>query len=372
MARTDTCGTCRFFQMATDRFSADPAGHCHRMPPLSAGRGLISAFPITTASMWCGEHRPAPLRTGDDRVTLDLRFEPLDAAPPVGQAGFEPARFMVVPSMGEITIEFGARSGAHIEAAPTEERGFETELHDRTVWRAMDLSSRLAEVALGTGTVTLDNRDDRESREDRMVEIERDPVTGEPTVWCDPEIADIVRALNAGGVKTVASCSGHGVQPAIIALADGREIIIARDWEQARAFERMFPRLDGMVSGPFQVGSFVSASGMTLWGKFDADLIPDSWWRGIAHWIDNRARGFNEVIGVPTGGDRLAAALKPFCRPGKGFGRLIVDDVLTTGDSIRRLMTEPGDRGFVLLARGPLPPNVEALLTLDAGKSDVR
>ena len=67
-----------------------------------------------------------------------------------------------------------------------------------------------------------------ESRESRMVTLRRKP-DGTPAVWCDPEIADLVSALNAGGVPTVASCSGHGERPGNIALADGRELIIAKD-----------------------------------------------------------------------------------------------------------------------------------------------
>lgn len=62
-------------------------------------------------------------------------------------------------------------------------------------------------------------------REAQMVVLERD-ATGRPTVWCDPEIADLVRALNAGGVRTIASCSGHGEKNGSILLADGRELVI--------------------------------------------------------------------------------------------------------------------------------------------------
>ncbi len=77
-------------------------------------------------------------------------------------------------------------------------------------------------------------------RESQMVVIDRDE-TGWPSIWCDPEIADIVRALNKGGVKTVASCSGHGFRPGNIALADGRELIVARDFTEARKIGKMFP-----------------------------------------------------------------------------------------------------------------------------------
>lgn len=75
-----------------------------------------------------------------------------------------------------------------------------------------------------------------ESRESRMVTLRRKP-DGTPAVWCDPEIVDLVSALNAGGVPTVASCSGHGERPGNIALADGRELIIAKDYAEARAIE---------------------------------------------------------------------------------------------------------------------------------------
>lgn len=44
--------------------------------------------------------------------------------------------------------------------------------------------------------------------------------------WC---IHHIVAALNAGGVETVASCCGHGVQEGRIDLADGRVLKIVKN-----------------------------------------------------------------------------------------------------------------------------------------------
>lgn len=76
-----------------------------------------------------------------------------------------------------------------------------------------------------------------DNAEEQMIVIERNRV-GMPTVWCDPEIADLIRALNTAGIRTVASCSGHGQRPGCIALADGRELIIARDYSEARLIER--------------------------------------------------------------------------------------------------------------------------------------
>jgi hypothetical protein len=39
-------------------------------------------------------------------------------------------------------------------------------------------------------------------------------------------IADIVAALNAANIETVASCCGHGAELATIALTDGRDLIL--------------------------------------------------------------------------------------------------------------------------------------------------
>lgn len=52
---------------------------------------------------------------------------------------------------------------------------------------------------------------------------------GRDGVWCDPCLAPIVQALNAGGIRTVASCCGHHARIGSIALADGRTIHICPD-----------------------------------------------------------------------------------------------------------------------------------------------
>jgi len=83
-----------------------------------------------------------------------------------------------------------------------------------------------------------------QSRESSMVVLEQGP-DGTPTVWCDPEIADLVSALNKAGIRTVASCSGHGHRPGNIMLADGRELVIARDFDEARKIDAMFPGING-------------------------------------------------------------------------------------------------------------------------------
>lgn len=82
------------------------------------------------------------------------------------------------------------------------------------------------------------------SRESLMVVLERDE-HGKPTVWCDPEIADLVSALNGSGVRTIASCSGHGKRPGNIVLADGRELVIARSFEESRIVDSIFQGING-------------------------------------------------------------------------------------------------------------------------------
>ena len=59
--------------------------------------------------------------------------------------------------------------------------------------------------------------------------------------FCDPCIAPIVSALNAAGIRTVASCCGHGFRPGWIALIGGRSLILARSQEETAAIQRMFP-----------------------------------------------------------------------------------------------------------------------------------
>jgi hypothetical protein len=128
------------------------------------------------------------------------------------------------------------------------------------------------------------------SRESRMVVIERN-ADGLPTVWCDPEIADIVAALNSAGIKTVASCSGHGHRPAQIAMADGREIMIVNS-EDAKALGQLWPTdINGVArpntpaqSKPGDAGSFhngtdhvLDATQMIEPSEKAGELVPVAW-----------------------------------------------------------------------------------------------
>lgn len=65
--------------------------------------------------------------------------------------------------------------------------------------------------------------------------------------WC---IHQIVAALNAGGVRTVACCCGHGRTPGRIDLADGRILTITMPNTKASEPEPSAPdRRTGKQSG---------------------------------------------------------------------------------------------------------------------------
>jgi len=61
----------------------------------------------------------------------------------------------------------------------------------------------------------------------------------------DPEIQRLVQILNDGGIQTIASCSGHGERPPTIALKDGREILVLRNFEEARSLDKLWPDING-------------------------------------------------------------------------------------------------------------------------------
>lgn len=70
-------------------------------------------------------------------------------------------------------------------------------------------------------------------REAKMLPL---PISGH----CDPCLHRLISALQLSGFDTVASCCGHKFRPSRIALADGREIIIARDFEESALINKIF------------------------------------------------------------------------------------------------------------------------------------
>jgi orotate phosphoribosyltransferase len=116
----------------------------------------------------------------------------------------------------------------------------------------------------------------------------------------------------------------------------------------------------------FQSGMFKLASGTVSRFKIECDALTPNDWEALAEQIANRCEEFGAVLGVPTGGEPLAEALKGYRSRG---ALLVVDDVLTTGDSILATLRHHrnylgGVTGWVVFARGPCPAGVHALFQM--------
>lgn len=105
---------------------------------------------------------------------------------------------------------------------------------------------------------------------------------------------------------------------------------------------------------------FISAAGLPLTWKIECDALTAEDWRTIAFVCAKQIPTFGSVIGVPRGGLIFACEMKRYATNGLP---LIVDDVWTTGKSMRAIATKfPIWRGLVAFARGPLPPNVYSFM----------
>lgn len=113
----------------------------------------------------------------------------------------------------------------------------------------------------------------------------------------------------------------------------------------------------------FRLGNFRSHSGLDLSFKIECDDLTYSDIEAVASVLGTI--GFREVIGVPRGGLRLAAAMGPY-KDTRSDRTLIVDDVLTTGTSMEevRTKTEGPVIGAVIFARGPVPGWIIPMFTL--------
>lgn len=103
----------------------------------------------------------------------------------------------------------------------------------------------------------------------------------------------------------------------------------------------------------FKVGEFTSAAGLRLPWKVDCDALTDEDWQGVAVMVSTRFT-FGLVEGVPTGGNKFAKAMEQYIN-GWSTELLIVDDVLTTGQSMERHRAGREAFGIVLFARGICP-----------------
>ncbi len=115
----------------------------------------------------------------------------------------------------------------------------------------------------------------------------------------------------------------------------------------------------------FQFGWFAGHAGFQLPWKMDCDAWTDESLTGVADLLQWKF-AFSEVHAVPSdekpprnpAGPRLARIMRERCAFNEGYPPLIVDDVLTTGGSMRafrevvmRNRQDVTPIGFVLLSR---------------------
>jgi orotate phosphoribosyltransferase len=120
----------------------------------------------------------------------------------------------------------------------------------------------------------------------------------------------------------------------------------------------------------FQTGDFTLASGAKSRWKIECDALSADDWAGLAAIAVQHLPPFGAVMGVPRGGIPFADALRPYATSGP---TLIVDDVWTSGGSMRKFLAEQRFNplhnmddviGLVAFARNPPEPWVTALFQM--------
>jgi hypothetical protein len=116
----------------------------------------------------------------------------------------------------------------------------------------------------------------------------------------------------------------------------------------------------------FQHGEFTLHSGSISDYKIECEALTPSDWDALARIIKVRIPAFGAVYGVPRGGVPLQEALTPFATGNELDPVLIVDDVYTTGASMREAAKQSRWNGPVLgvvvFAREPvIEPWVQAV-----------
>jgi len=120
----------------------------------------------------------------------------------------------------------------------------------------------------------------------------------------------------------------------------------------------------------FKSVDFKSHSGLELKWKIECDALSDPEWFTISQMIMEITSPFKEAIGIPRGGTKLGNLLNQYGTGKKEDPILLVDDVLTTGESMKEFKTKrtwrnPADYiGWVVFARTNTPDWVTALFQM--------
>ena len=121
----------------------------------------------------------------------------------------------------------------------------------------------------------------------------------------------------------------------------------------------------------FQSIDFTSHSGLDLSWKIEMDALSDPEWFTIKKMIMELTPPFKEAVGIPTGGTKLGDLLNEHGTGKEEDPICIVDDVLTTGESMEYFLTQYQRNrrpftviGWVVFARGQCPGWVTSLFQM--------
>ena len=121
----------------------------------------------------------------------------------------------------------------------------------------------------------------------------------------------------------------------------------------------------------FKSGDFKSHSGLDLSWKIEMDALSDSEWFTIKKMIMEHAPPFREAVGIPEGGVKLGSLLNEHATGDEKDPVCIVDDVLTTGESMEYFLSQYQRNrrpfmaiGWVVFARGLCPDWVRPLFQM--------
>ena len=120
----------------------------------------------------------------------------------------------------------------------------------------------------------------------------------------------------------------------------------------------------------FQSVDFKSHSGLELKWKIECDVISDPEWVTISQMIMEISPPFKEAIGIPRGGVKLGDLLNVHGTGKRTDPICIVDDVITTGESMNdfkrtKHWREPTEYiGWVVFARTTPPDWVNVLFQM--------
>ena len=121
----------------------------------------------------------------------------------------------------------------------------------------------------------------------------------------------------------------------------------------------------------FQSIDFKSHSGLDLSWKIEMDALSDPEWFTIKKMIMELTPPFKEAVGIPQGGIKLGDLLNEHGTGKEEDPICIVDDVLTTGESMEYFLTQYQRNrrpftviGWVVFARGQCPGWVTSLFQM--------